>query len=226
MRSQCLPEPVAVPVHTDWKMNTGIWGFSVADPGCLPGPPDPNFSIPDLGSKKSESASKNLSIFYPKKLFPSSRKYDPGCSSRIRILTFYPKKEPDLRSGSATVIWPVFAHAARGPAHLHGLIGGTGGHPLPVEVVRHIVDQILVVCLQRGAPALQEIAIIKSNQIKGENFFFLLSSSVGDLDPDPEDPHVIRPTGSGSISQRYGSGPGPGLDSDFLINMLSELSVV
>jgi hypothetical protein len=34
-------------------------------------------------------------------------------------------------------------------AHLHGLIGGTGGHPLPVEVVRHIVDQILVVCLQR-----------------------------------------------------------------------------
>jgi hypothetical protein len=26
----------------------------------------------------------------PKKLFLSSRKYDPGCSSRIRILTFYP----------------------------------------------------------------------------------------------------------------------------------------
>ncbi len=54
------------------------------------------FSIPDPGS-----ASKNVSIL-PKKLFPSSRKYDPGCSSRIRILIFYPpgfKKESD--SGSA-----------------------------------------------------------------------------------------------------------------------------
>jgi hypothetical protein len=43
--------------------------------------PDPNFSHPG-------SASKNLSI-----LFPSSRKYDPGCSSRILI--FYPSRIPD-----------------------------------------------------------------------------------------------------------------------------------
>ncbi len=28
-------------------------------------------------------------------------------------------------------------------------------------------------------------------------------------DPDPQDPHVLRPPGSGSISQRYGSGSFP-----------------
>jgi hypothetical protein len=61
--------------------------------------PDPNFFHPG-------SASKNLSIFNAKKLFPSSRKYDPGCSSRIRIsdLDFLPipdpgvKKAPDPRT--------------------------------------------------------------------------------------------------------------------------------
>jgi hypothetical protein len=68
--------------------------------------PDPTFyhpgsrirtvSIPDPGS-----ASKNLSILTPKKKtkkwFISSRKYeyDPGCSSRIRMLTFYPSRIPD-----------------------------------------------------------------------------------------------------------------------------------
>ncbi len=64
--------------------------------------------ILDLGSKRfpdhgSAFASKNLSIkncFY--------RKYHPGCSSRIRILVFYPpriqgKKAPDPGSGSATL---------------------------------------------------------------------------------------------------------------------------
>jgi hypothetical protein len=43
-------------------------------------------SIPDPGS-----SSKNLSILTPKKpkkWFLSSKKYDPGCSSRIRMLTF------------------------------------------------------------------------------------------------------------------------------------------
>ncbi len=42
------------------------------------------FSIPDPGS-----ASKNLRILTPKQLFLRSRKYDLGCSSRIRILTFF-----------------------------------------------------------------------------------------------------------------------------------------
>jgi hypothetical protein len=43
-------------------------------------------SIPDFGS-----SSKNLNILTPKKAkkwFLSSKKYDPGCSSRIRVLTF------------------------------------------------------------------------------------------------------------------------------------------
>ncbi len=46
------------------------------------------FSIPDPGS-----ASKNLSIL-TQKLFLSSQKYDPGCSSRIWILTLYPSRIP------------------------------------------------------------------------------------------------------------------------------------
>jgi hypothetical protein len=49
--------------------------------------PDPNFFIPDPGS-----ASKNISILTPKKWFLNSRKYDPGCSSRIRI----PDPDPDF----------------------------------------------------------------------------------------------------------------------------------
>jgi hypothetical protein len=63
--------------------------------------PDPTFfpsrirtvSIPGPGS-----ASKNSSILTPKnpkKWFLSYKKYDPGCSSRIRMLTFYPSRIPD-----------------------------------------------------------------------------------------------------------------------------------
>jgi hypothetical protein len=52
--------------------------------------PDPNCLHPDPGY-----ASKNLSILTPRKWFLNSRKYDPGCSSRIRILTFYPSRIPD-----------------------------------------------------------------------------------------------------------------------------------
>jgi hypothetical protein len=60
--------------------------------------------IPDL-----ESASNNLSILTQKMVSKLYRK--PGCSPRIRILTFYPsripdpgvEKAPDPGSGSATV---------------------------------------------------------------------------------------------------------------------------
>jgi hypothetical protein len=82
--------------------------------------PDPNFSIPDPGS-----TSKNIKYRYfnPKKRFLRCRKYDPACSSRIRILTFYPsririltfypsrnpdpavKKAPDPGSGFAILIF-------------------------------------------------------------------------------------------------------------------------
>jgi hypothetical protein len=62
------------------------------------------FSIRHTGSE-----SKNLSIL-TQKLFLSSRKYDPCCSSRIQILIFYPSRIPhpgfrgdkDTGSGSAT----------------------------------------------------------------------------------------------------------------------------
>jgi|688.fasta_scaffold1015007_1 hypothetical protein len=46
------------------------------------------------GHNDSRSVSKNLSIFSPKNLFPSSRKQDLGCSSRIWILMFYPSRIP------------------------------------------------------------------------------------------------------------------------------------
>ncbi len=46
---------------------------------------DPNFFHPGSASK----------YFNPKKWFISSLKYDSGCSSRIRILTFYPSRIPD-----------------------------------------------------------------------------------------------------------------------------------
>jgi hypothetical protein len=49
--------------------------------------PDPNFFHPRI--------IKEFKYFNPKKWFLSSRKYDPDCSFRIRILTFYPSRIPD-----------------------------------------------------------------------------------------------------------------------------------
>jgi hypothetical protein len=54
--------------------------------------------IPDPNCLHPGSASKNLSILFiltEKKWFLSFRKYDPGCSSRIRMLTFYPSRIRD-----------------------------------------------------------------------------------------------------------------------------------
>jgi hypothetical protein len=76
--------------------------------------PDPNFS--HTGSRirffPSRIRIKEFKYFNPKKCFLSSGKYDPGCSSRIRILIFFPsripdsgvKKAPDPGSGSATLL--------------------------------------------------------------------------------------------------------------------------
>ncbi len=63
---------------------------SVADLGCLSRIPDPNCLHP-----RSRIRIKEFKYFNPKKpkaWFLSSRKYDPGCSSRIRMLTFYPSR--------------------------------------------------------------------------------------------------------------------------------------
>jgi hypothetical protein len=93
---------------------------SVADPGCLSRIRFFPSRIPNPGSKLSPpwipdpgSALKNLSILTPKilkKWFLSSKMYDPGCASRIRMLTFYPSRIPDPGvkkapdPGSATLI--------------------------------------------------------------------------------------------------------------------------
>jgi hypothetical protein len=61
---------------------------SVADPGCLFQIPDPNFSLPDPGSKKSQS----------------SRKYDLGCSSRSGFFSLpVSRGQKSTGSGSATL---------------------------------------------------------------------------------------------------------------------------
>jgi hypothetical protein len=69
-------------------------GMFIPDPGSDFFPSRiQTFSIPDPGS-----SSKNLSILTPKnqkKWFLSSKIYDPDCSSRIRMLTFYPSRIPD-----------------------------------------------------------------------------------------------------------------------------------
>ncbi len=58
-----------------------ITSTSVADPGCLSR--IRLFSIADPTFFHPGSTSKNLIILTQKKWFLSSRKYDPGCSSRI-----------------------------------------------------------------------------------------------------------------------------------------------
>ncbi len=52
--------------------------------------------IKKISAPGSGSASKNYGKYsLPLKLFLSSWKYDPDCSSRIRILIFYPSRIPD-----------------------------------------------------------------------------------------------------------------------------------
>ena len=70
----------------------------IPDPGCLSRIPDPTFFHPgsriqtvSISDPGSLILIKELKYFNPqkaKKWFLSSKKYDPGCSSRIRMLTF------------------------------------------------------------------------------------------------------------------------------------------
>jgi hypothetical protein len=67
--------------------------------------PDPNFSIPNPGSKRflipDPHQHQRINVFLTKKLFLSSRKYGPGCSPRIQIpdpdLDFIPIPDPGSR---------------------------------------------------------------------------------------------------------------------------------
>ncbi len=66
----------------------------------------PGSRVKKISDPGSGSASKKLSMLNPKKYFLSSRKCDPTCSSRIRILIFYPSRIQGSKgpgSGSATL---------------------------------------------------------------------------------------------------------------------------
>jgi hypothetical protein len=61
--------------------------------------PDPNFSIPDPRSRIKKIPKSRIRIrikefnyFNPKNCFQALLRYDLGCSSRIRILVFYPSR--------------------------------------------------------------------------------------------------------------------------------------
>ncbi len=66
----------------------------ISYPGCLSRIPDPTFFHPGSELSPSRNRIKEFEYFNPKKWFLSSRKYDLGCSSRIRMLTFYPSRIP------------------------------------------------------------------------------------------------------------------------------------
>jgi hypothetical protein len=96
-----------------YKKNNCILCSSVADPGCLsrmgcfPGSQIRFIFHPGSWIRTlfpSQICIKEFKYFYPEKWFLSSRKYDPGCSSRIRILTFYPSRiqDPGFRDQKGT----------------------------------------------------------------------------------------------------------------------------
>jgi hypothetical protein len=73
-------------------------GMFIPDPGSeffQSRIPDPNFFHPG-----SRICIKEFKYINPKKWFITSRKYDPGCSSRIRILIFNPSRIPGSKKGT------------------------------------------------------------------------------------------------------------------------------
>jgi hypothetical protein len=81
-----------------------VFFFSVADPGCLSLIPYSNFFHPGF-------ASKIKSIFH---LFPSSRKYDPCCPSRIRFLSYPSRIQGSKRHRIRPTLLPIFFHCPGG----------------------------------------------------------------------------------------------------------------
>jgi hypothetical protein len=86
--------------ETLFKLNS-ILADIVATRDVYPGCRIRSFSIPDPGSDffypRSRIRIKEFKCYNTKNWFLSSRKYDPGCSSRIRIQTFYLSRIPDPR---------------------------------------------------------------------------------------------------------------------------------
>jgi hypothetical protein len=58
---------------------------------------------------------------------------------------------------------------------------------------------------------MMEGARVEAGAILQVRLKSILLSSVPDPNPDPPDPHVFGPPGSGSTSRRYGSGSGPSI---------------
>ncbi len=97
-RGQKTPDPD--PQHCYKKISCNAEGTMMMNPRCSgvgstswrrarTGSRIRLFSIPD--------PHKRIKYFNPKKLFLSSRKYDPGCSSRIRFLIFLTIPDPGCR---------------------------------------------------------------------------------------------------------------------------------
>ncbi len=147
------------------------------------------FSIPDPGS-----ASKNLSIL-TQKLFLSSRKHDPGCSSRIRILIFYPSRIPGLKSHriSDPQNWLVLTSMLEFLEE-RGLATVTSGKKSRSWLYSKLTSFPLI---KRSIP----IIMTPESKNMDRAYQYCGSGSV-----------CFGPPGSGSVSQRYGSASLPSIN--------------
>jgi hypothetical protein len=87
------PSPQPAPIAAVLRLSGGRETFQCCGSGMFI--PDPTFFHPGSELSPSRIRIKEFKYFIPKKWFLSSKKYDPGCSSRIRMLTFYPSRIPD-----------------------------------------------------------------------------------------------------------------------------------
>jgi hypothetical protein len=92
-------------------------------------------SIPDPGSELSPSRIriKDFKYFNPKKWFLSYRKYDPGCSSRIRMLTFYPSRIPDQKGTGSRILDSGSRIRIRNTAYIGSWFADLSSHELIPE---------------------------------------------------------------------------------------------
>jgi hypothetical protein len=106
-----------------------------------------------------------------------------------------------------------------------GRIMRTGGEEL-VKFLQDVLDALFAIFSTEDGNSTPHSGLVFHALGKQTLFYLILAfdtinTSVGDPDPEP-DPHVFGPPGSGSISQRCGSGFGSG-SFPFIINLLSEM---